>query len=192
MHRAPEEEIVGSPIKTVDIPIGRVELFGLVLHIVEHDGRLVAACPDAEGMVVAPLSQPDVSSRSCRRLMRSAVDLLLTAAEKALSASPRDAADRGVCKRGQWNCRAACGACIQHGETAHHEAAITTLIDMLAEANVDSQFAAMELAEIGAEAKRALPALLRLRLSNNLAMRCTADHAIRCIVGHDPSSPLTS
>lgn len=76
---------MGSAIKTADIPIGRVELFGLVLHIVEHDGRLVAAYANDEGRVAAALSETGVSGRSCRRLMRSAVDLLLDAAETALS-----------------------------------------------------------------------------------------------------------
>ena len=74
-----------SANQTVDIPIGHVELFGLVLHVVEHGGRLIAACPDDNGRVVAALTEPALSACSCRRLMRSAVDLLLTAAETGLS-----------------------------------------------------------------------------------------------------------
>jgi hypothetical protein len=105
IHREPEEEVMRSSAKALDIPIGRVELFGLVLHIVEHDGRLVAACPDERGKVVAALTATDMSAKNCRRLMRSAVDLLLEAAERAFSESTsvparcasRDAAARRPC-----------------------------------------------------------------------------------------------
>lgn len=86
-----------SSAKAIDIPIGRIELFGLVLHIMEQQGRLVAVCTDEEGGVVVPLSTPGISARSCRRLMQSAVDLLLDAAERAFCESPSDTAPRSTC-----------------------------------------------------------------------------------------------
>ena len=68
----------------LDLPLGRIELLGQVLHLVEHDGRLVAACTDEAGGVIAALTAPRVTAAHCRRLMRQAIDLLLDAAEERL------------------------------------------------------------------------------------------------------------
>lgn len=84
--------------KPLDIPLGRVELFGQVLHIIEHDGRLVAACTDEAGDVVEALTSKDMGTAGCRDLMRRAIDLLLTAAEEELD----DAKDQ-ACARERSN-----------------------------------------------------------------------------------------
>jgi hypothetical protein len=100
-----------SSMNRLDIPIGRVELFGQVLHIVEHDGRLVAACTDERGKVVTAMTANDISAKSCRRLMRSAVDLLLNAAETALGrAACSTSKNMQRCKR----------AAVQLRSSTHH------------------------------------------------------------------------
>lgn len=68
----------------LDVPIGRVELLGQVLHIVEHDGRLVAVCHDEHGMPVEALVSQRLDGHGCRNLMREAVDLLIQAADISL------------------------------------------------------------------------------------------------------------
>jgi HEAT repeat protein len=68
-------------------------------------------------------------------------------------------------------------------QIARHELAITSLVGMLEEPGSDSQWAAMELAEIGPAAKCALPAFLRLRHSADVRVRCTALNAIESIAG---------
>jgi hypothetical protein len=98
---------MATPAKSVDIPIGRVELFGMVLHIVERQGHLVAACTDDHGGVAVPLATPGISAKSCRKLMRSAVDLLLDAAEAAFPESPATSARRVVCRADRRNCGSA-------------------------------------------------------------------------------------
>lgn len=74
----------------LDIPLGRVELFGQILHIVEHQGRLVAACTDENGAVIEALTSDAVSAAACRDLMRRAIDLLLEAADAAFHDSPHN------------------------------------------------------------------------------------------------------
>lgn len=69
----------------LSIPIGRVELFGQVLNIVEHEGRLVAACPDESGMPYEALSVEKNDAAHCHRLMRSSIDLLFETAELSLA-----------------------------------------------------------------------------------------------------------
>ena len=69
----------------LNIPIGRVEFFGQVLNIVEHEGRLVAAATDESGMPYEALSSLFVDRGGCRFLMREALDLLLDAAELSLN-----------------------------------------------------------------------------------------------------------
>lgn len=71
-------------MKKLDLPIGRIEFLGQVLHLVEHEGRLVAACTGQSGGVIAALTAPRVSAADCRRLMRQAIDLLFDSAEAEL------------------------------------------------------------------------------------------------------------
>jgi hypothetical protein len=73
--------------KSIDIPIGRVELLGQVLHIVEHDGHLVAACNDEHGMPFEALACEQLDGHGCRNLMRQAVDLLTEGADISLMLS---------------------------------------------------------------------------------------------------------
>ena len=70
--------------KDLDLPLGRIEFLGQVLHLVEHDGRLVAACIDPSGGVIAALTAPRVDAAHCRRLMCQGIDLLFDAAEAKL------------------------------------------------------------------------------------------------------------
>jgi hypothetical protein len=70
--------------RCLDIPVGRVEFMGQVLHIVEHEGRLVAVCNDEHGMPYEALSAARLDSRACRELMCEAVSLLLDAADLSL------------------------------------------------------------------------------------------------------------
>jgi hypothetical protein len=72
------------PPRPLDIPLGRVEFMGQVLHIVEHEGRLVAACNDEHGMPYEALSAARLDSRACRELMCEAVGLLLDSADLSL------------------------------------------------------------------------------------------------------------
>jgi hypothetical protein len=69
----------------LNIPIGRVELFGQVLSIVEHEGRLVAACPDESGMRYEVLSVEKTDAASCHHLMRRSLDLLFETAQLSLA-----------------------------------------------------------------------------------------------------------
>ena len=78
----------------LDVPLGRIEFLGQVLHFVEHDGRLVAACTDEAGDVIAALTAPSMSAANCRRLMREAIDLLLDSAEAELRSHKSQAATR--------------------------------------------------------------------------------------------------
>jgi hypothetical protein len=79
----------------LNIPIGRVEFLGQVLHIVECDGRLVAACPDESGMPYEILAAPRVDVPACRDLMWRSMDLLFETSELALQLTAF-AAERGT------------------------------------------------------------------------------------------------
>lgn len=50
----------------LDIPLGRVEFMGQVLHIIERDGSLFAAGTNEEGRVMAVLGERALSARGCR------------------------------------------------------------------------------------------------------------------------------
>lgn len=71
----------------IDIPIGRVEFLGQVLHIVEHEGRLLAACNDEHGVPFEALASGRLDGHGCRDLMREAIDLLIDAADFSLTLS---------------------------------------------------------------------------------------------------------
>ena len=71
--------------KKVDVPIGRVEFMGQVMHLAEHRGRLVGAMADESGQVVVVTRDEQVSAASCRRLLREGIDLLLNRAECVLA-----------------------------------------------------------------------------------------------------------
>jgi hypothetical protein len=79
----------------LNIPIGRIEFLGQVLNIVEHDGRLVAACTDECGMPCEVLSLPGLDAASCRRLMCDSISLLLNTAEISLALTAFSAAGCG-------------------------------------------------------------------------------------------------
>ena len=68
----------------LDVPLGRIEFLGQVLHLVEHEGRLIAACTGESGRVAAALTAPRITAADCRRLMRQAIDLLFDSAEGEL------------------------------------------------------------------------------------------------------------
>lgn len=76
----------------LNVPIGRIEFLGQVLNIVEHDGRLVAACTDETGMPCEVLSNPRLDAFGCCRLMRESVFLLFQTAELSLALSAFTAA----------------------------------------------------------------------------------------------------
>jgi hypothetical protein len=73
-----------DPQNNLDLPLGRIELLGQVLHLIEHDGELVIACADETNSVIVASAAPRVSAANCRRLMREAIDLLLESAEAGL------------------------------------------------------------------------------------------------------------
>jgi hypothetical protein len=63
--------------KTPTLPLGRLEYLGQVLHLVEHNGRLllVGACRNNEPLVLS--STPGVSANESRAILHAAVDLAL-------------------------------------------------------------------------------------------------------------------
>lgn len=93
--------------RPLDIPVGRVEFMGQVLHIVEHEGRLVAACNDEQGMPYEALASLRLNARACRDLMHEAVDLLIQAADISLMFAALAASGAMPCPcRGQSSCGA--------------------------------------------------------------------------------------
>ncbi len=70
-----------NPSPNVEVPIGRVELLGQILHLVEHQGHLASVLTDETGQVVVAMEDERLSAAGCRRLLRSGIDLLLDRAE---------------------------------------------------------------------------------------------------------------
>lgn len=70
--------------QAIDIPFGRVELLGQVIHVVQHDGHLItlgAGPPD--GRPTEILAARGNSEAECRELMHRSVDMLFDLIDRA-------------------------------------------------------------------------------------------------------------
>jgi hypothetical protein len=70
----------------IDVPVGRVEFLGQIVHVVEHNGRFAAAMTDDTGRLAVAFEENDISAASCRRALRRGIDLLFDRAAAILQA----------------------------------------------------------------------------------------------------------